>query len=176
MIDAGIRLIEPRDNPHVQRLVTDVLQEFGHTGPGFACHDPELKDMYATYQNPRSRYWVVVDKSTGSIVGGGGFSQLRGTKMEEGICELQKVYFYPQARGQGLGRQLVQLAIDAARQAGYREMYLETTPELKQALRLYEKLGFRHLDRHKGNTGHQEVCGNYMSLALAAPLPEPMVT
>jgi putative acetyltransferase len=64
------------------------------------------------------------------------------------------MYLTPSARNLGLGRQLIQLCMDQAKQLGYRKMYLETLPELSQAVRVYEKFGFHYLDGPLGNTGH----------------------
>jgi putative acetyltransferase len=64
------------------------------------------------------------------------------------------MYLVPQARGIGLGRRLIDECIAAARQKGYQKMYLETMPELKQAVKVYEKFGFTYLEGPLGNTGH----------------------
>jgi putative acetyltransferase len=170
----SIRLVEPADNPELKTLVQSVLGEFGCVGPGFASSDPELDRMYETYQVPGSRYWVIVDNETQQIMGGGGFCRLKGTSEEEGICELQKYYFYPELRGQGLGKRLLQQVVDAAQESGYQEMYLETVPQMASAIHLYERLGFSRLDCHKGNTGHHERCTVRMSRLLEPsgnPLP-----
>lgn len=160
------RLIQPPDNPAVAQLIVTVLEEFGYTGPGIASADPELQNLYQAYQQLDSRYWVILNPQSQQIVGAGGFARLRGATLEEGICELQKLYVYPHARGGGSGSKLLELAIQEARTCGYREMYLETFPDLAQAVKLYEKYGFQHLTAHKGNTGHQARCTIFMSLVL----------
>jgi putative acetyltransferase len=161
-----IRLIEPHDNPAIAQLIKDVLLQFGCSGPGHASDDPELNDMFSAYQGKDSRYWVVIHPQTGKLLGGGGFSRLKGTRPEDGICELQKLYFVAEARGQGLGHKIIERAMLEACKAGYREMYLETIPQLKQAVGLYEKFGFRHLDAPVGNTGHQARVTYFMSRPL----------
>ena len=69
-------------------------------------------------------------------------------------CELVKMYLLPQARGHGLGRLLIEKCIDAAAENGFKKIYLETMPELKQALHVYEKFGFEYLNGPMGNSGH----------------------
>lgn len=60
----------------------------------------------------------------------------------EGVCEMKRLYVHPEARGMGLGKALVAAIIDAAAQHGYREIKLDTLPQLKEALALYRGFGF----------------------------------
>lgn len=104
---------------------------------------------------PRSAYFVITRPSDDSVVlGGGGVAMLTGTKPEDGICELRKMYLLPATRGQGVGHKLIQLVMDQARALGFKGMYLETLPSMKQAHALYAKNGFKRLDKPMGNTGH----------------------
>ena len=64
------------------------------------------------------------------------------------------MYFLPTIRGQGLAKKLALLALDHARQNGFKRCYLETTAFLTDAIRLYEHLGFEHIDQPLGCTGH----------------------
>lgn len=161
----AFRPVTAEDNPAVANLIRTVLTEFGCVGEGFAYADPETDAMFETYQAPGSRYYVLTGHS-GQVVGGGGFSRLKGTTPEEAVCELQKLYFFSETRGRGLGRQLLEILITEARQAGYRRMYLETVPQMAGAIGLYKKAGFQPLDRHMGNTGHQVNCQIYMARVL----------
>lgn len=162
-----IRFIEPQDNAAVKAIVLQVLTDFGCIGPGYASNDPEINDMYTTYQETDSRYWVIEDLDTRKIIGGGGFSRLRGTTVEEGICELQKLYFLPEVRGLGLGKALMERILETATSLGYQEMYLESIPEMLAAISLYQKYGFQRLDEPKGATGHT-ACPVYMGRLLQA--------
>ena len=69
-------------------------------------------------------------------------------------CELVKLYLHPTARGKGLGRDLMFKCFDKAKELGYENIYLESMPELNQAVSLYEKIGFNHLGCSLGNSGH----------------------
>ena len=99
------------------------------------------------------------------IIGGGGISQLENST--ENICELQKMYFLPEARGKGLGFQMIQLCLAQAATFGYEKCYLETLPEMKAAQYLYQKTGFEYLCEPLGNTGHS-TCPVWMIKTLDA--------
>jgi ribosomal protein S18 acetylase RimI-like enzyme len=58
------------------------------------------------------------------------------------ICEMKRLFVHPAGRQTGLGEALATAVIEAARQRGYREMKLDTLPQLKQAINLYRSLGF----------------------------------
>jgi putative acetyltransferase len=64
------------------------------------------------------------------------------------------MYLLPKARGLGLGRHMIQQCLDWARAEGYQQIYLETMPELRKALKVYEKFGFEYLKAPMGNSGH----------------------
>ena len=70
------------------------------------------------------------------------------------VCELRKMYFKPEARGQGLGRAMLARCLEAARQNGYQRMYLETRQNMSEARRLYERNGFAPVTKPLGHTGH----------------------
>ncbi|MFH1142994.1 MAG: helix-turn-helix domain-containing GNAT family N-acetyltransferase, partial [Candidatus Eisenbacteria bacterium] len=81
------------------------------------------------------------------------FAQLNGgivgtcalLKHPGGMVELSKMAVEPQARGRGIGTALALAAIDKARAMGTDRLFLRTSPRLKEALRLYRRLGFRKL-------------------------------
>jgi len=65
--------------------------------------------------------------------------------MGEREFEISKMAVTSAAQGMGLGRRLMERAIDAARQRGASRLYLETNHVLTPAIALYESVGFRHL-------------------------------
>lgn len=153
-----IRPIQAKDNAAVKKLVVGVLAEHGIQGEGFAGVDPELDDMCAAYAGEDAAFYVI--ESAGAVLGVGGFATLAGTE-GEGIAELRKMYFKPALRGQGWGNQLLTLILSEAKKAGYRKMYLETTPDMKAAQAMYAKHGFKHRSDRLGDTGHSG-CGVFM--------------
>jgi putative acetyltransferase len=142
--------IEPGDDAAVAAIIRTVMPEFGASGEGFAIHDAEVGGMCAAYRAPRSAYFVV--RKDGRVVGGGGVAPLKGAA--PGICELRKMYFFPEARGFGQGERLLRLCLDEARRLGFETCYLETASRMTQAQRLYAKLGFTERATPCGATGH----------------------
>ena len=156
-----IRSIEKRDNLQIARVIRVVLVELGVPKIGTAYEDKSLDAMFENYQKEKADYFVVVEN--GEIIGGGGIAQL--DNYEGNVCELQKMYFLPVARGRGLGTEMIDLCLKTAKQLGYEKCYLETMSYMEAAQKLYKQYGFRYLDGPIGDTGHYS-CGVHMILDL----------
>ena len=148
--DFLFRPIRREDNEQVARIIRTVMTEFGAVGPGFSIMDPEVDEMFETYDTPRSRMYVM--ENEGQLYGCGGFGPLAGG--ETHICELKKMYFLKELRGLGFGKKLVLQSLEDARKAGYTQCYLETLAQMESANALYKGLGFRLLEGPMGDTGH----------------------
>jgi len=160
------RIVEP-DNLEIAKVIRDCLIEFGANGPGYAWQDPELDEMYQAYQRLDSVFLVVEQLGANgarSIVGGGGIAPLAGCdtkdaiedqkRLQEKVCELQKMYFAPSARGKGLGEKILLMLLEEAKSLGFTQCYLETLKRMDAANGLYRKMGFQAVDSPIGNTGH----------------------
>ncbi len=145
-----IRKIKPTDNPFIERIIKSSLVEFGLPMIGTAYEDEDTQHMYEAYQSNRAVYFVLEDN--GTIVGGGGIKELQDNT--DNVCELQKMYFAPEARGKGYGKIMFDKCMDAAKKIGYTQCYLESAGSLKVAIHIYEKNGFKHLEGPLGGTGH----------------------
>jgi putative acetyltransferase len=156
-----IRPITPDDDAAVAAIIRRVMPEFGADGPGFALHDAEVDAMCAAYRRPRHAYFVVTLE--GRVAGGGGVAPLAGG--EDDLCELRKMYFLPEARGIGAGSALLERCMEAARDFGFRRMYLETLTGMDAAQALYRRHGFAELPAPLGGTGHFS-CDRYYLRAL----------
>ena len=164
--DYSIRTIEPQDNQALALVVRNTLAEFGANKPGTVYFDPTTDALYEVFQKPRSIYYVVLKDD--KIIGGGGIYPTDGLPGD--TCELVKMYLLPEARGLGLGRLLIEKCLQFAKESGYKNVYLETMPELKNALKVYEKMGFKYLAGPMGNSGHFG-CELWMMMAIHAPIP-----
>jgi putative acetyltransferase len=148
--DFIIREIKPTDNKEVAKIIRSVILEMGAPKVGTAYEDKATDNMFETYQKEKSSYFVLEHNNT--IVGGAGIAQL--DNYDGNVCELQKMYFLPIARGKGLGSKLITICLEKAKELGFETCYLETLPYMKAAVKLYNKYGFKNLDKPMGNTCH----------------------
>ncbi|KGO92424.1 GNAT family N-acetyltransferase [Flavobacterium subsaxonicum] len=156
-----IRKIEPTDNAAIAAIIRNVFIELNAPLVGTAYADPTLDKLFEVYQTPKSAYYVV--EQDGQVIGGCGIAPLENG--DATVCELQKMYFAPQARGLGLGVQMITQCLDAAKSFGYSQCYLETLTDMKAAQKLYTKSGFTYLDSPLGCTGHSS-CPVWMIKSL----------
>ncbi len=147
---AIIRPIQKKDNPHIANAIRSVLIDFGVPKVGTAYADVTLDTMYEAYQKDRAIYFII--EIEGRIIGGAGVAQLDNS--EENICELQKMYFLPEARGIGLGTKMIDLCLEKAKEFEFDQCYIETMTYMKAAQTLYKKKGFEYIDGPMGDTGH----------------------
>lgn len=162
-----IREATATDDAAIAQVIRAVSAEYGLTADkGYSVADPTLDCLSQVYSQPGAKYWVI--ESAGQVVGGAGIAPLAHNA---GICELQKMYFMPEIRGKGLAKRLALQALNFARQTDYQNCYLETTAILKEAIALYEHLGFSYLSAPLGNTGH-DACEIAMLLPLQAESDE----
>ena len=145
-----IREIQPQDNAQLEQVIRACFHEFKIPLEGTAYTDSETPRMFEAYQAESEVYYVVA--SDDEVLGGGGIKSLNDS--EENICELQKMYFSPKVRGKGFGKLLFEICLKAAKNFGYEKCYLESAPQLKAAINIYECFGFEHLKSALGNTGH----------------------
>jgi len=144
------RHLEKEDNKSLAELIRSVFREFGIARPGTVYFDPTTDDLFALFSTPGSEYWIAEDD--GKIIGGCGVFPTPG--LPDGCAELQKLYLLSYYRGKGLGRELMEKSFGSARRLGYKQLYLESLPELGRAISLYEKAGFRNIPAPLGNSGH----------------------
>ena len=99
--------------------------------------EAELTGLPGAYAPPAGALLLAV-ASGGAAIGCVGVRAMA----EPGCCEMKRLHTTPSARGTGVGRVLATAAIEAAAQAGYRTMRLDTLPNMVEAQALYRSLGF----------------------------------
>ena len=156
-----IRPIELKDNQQLALAIRAVLIEMGVPKVGTAYEDKELDEMYETYDANRSRYFII--EKAGDILGGAGIAPLKDGAPN--VCELQKMYFMPDARGKGKGKEMIHKCLSFARAQKFDLCYIETMPNMLDAQTLYKKVGFEYIQHPMGNTGHSS-CPVWMTKSL----------
>lgn len=144
-----IREIEPADDRAVEAVIRSCLIEFGANHAGTAWEDPDLCRFSEIYASEGNCYWVA-QAASGRIVGGVGIG-----KLDEvwDVCELQKMYCLPEARGTKAAHALMAKALEYARRY-YARCYLETMENMIAAQKFYEKYGFERISEPLVPTAH----------------------
>jgi putative acetyltransferase len=145
----AIRKIQEKDNKEIEAVIRACLIEFGANHAGTAWADPDLGRFSEIYAKPGRAYFIAEDEN-GKLVGGVGIGELHGAPH---VCELQKMYLLPKARGTGLAGKLLSKALEYAK-IYYDKCYLETLPNMVAAQKFYEKHGFVRCCEAFGDTGH----------------------
>ncbi len=138
------RKIEAADDAEIARIIRSNLEKLGLNIPGTAYFDPELDHLSAYYHSRPDKCVYFIALEEGQVIGGVGVAEFDGI---EACAELQKLYLADAVKGKGYGKELMQIAEEWARAAGYRHLYLETHTNLSVALKLYEKAGYRQIEK-----------------------------
>jgi ribosomal protein S18 acetylase RimI-like enzyme len=141
---AEVRRATPDDAPDVARLLHDFNSEFDEPSPG------------VEFLARRVAKLIEAGEITVLVAGEGpdGLAQLRfrPSVWEEALeAYLQELYVVPDLRGHGIGRALLEAAMEAAREAGATFIDLDTSADDKAAMALYESAGF--INREGGPDG-----------------------
>lgn len=131
-------------------IIRKSLEDFNAVRQGTVYFDDSTDYLSDVFIAPRSAYFVI--EINDEIAGGAGFFPTEG--LPETMCELVKMYVAEKFRGKGYGQILLEKCMQEAGKAGYEKMYLESLPELVNAIGMYEKNGFHFIERSMGNSGH----------------------
>jgi carbonic anhydrase len=102
----------------------------------FQNFDQEMASLPGAYSAPAGRlFFAEVDGRPAGCVGIRPFT--------EGACEMKRLYVAPEERGRGVGKELALAAIKAAKELGYKRIFLDTLPAMRIAVKLYRELGFQ---------------------------------
>jgi carbonic anhydrase len=145
-MSSTLRLL-PSQKPDEIEAVRNLFREYaGSIGGGlcFQSFEKELADLPGDYAPPAGRlYLAYVKEEPAGCVG------LR--RIDEGVCEMKRLYVRPLYRGQGIGRQLVLALVRDGRALGYSKMRLDTLPSMKRAQELYRAMGFKAIDSYRAD-------------------------
>jgi ribosomal protein S18 acetylase RimI-like enzyme len=101
----------------------------------FQHFSEELSSLKSMYAAPVGT--IILAKTADEYVG-----CIAVRKFEERIAELKRMYVQPPHRGKGLGDALLKIALDKARELGYKKIRLDTLSHMTPAIALYKKYGF----------------------------------
>ena len=140
------RIIEPKDNLIIANIIRDNLKANKLDIPGTVYFDENLNNLSDFYlASPQRAYFIALDDND-NIIGGIGLAELG---FMDDTAELQKLYLTDAAKGQGLSYELIELVEETALNKGYKRIYLETHTNLKTAIHLYEKCGYKLIEKPK---------------------------
>lgn len=111
----------------------------------FQNFEEEMRSLPGKYAPPDGR--LILAYKDGEIAGG-----IALRKIEEGICEMKRLYLRENVRGGGIGSSLIEKLIEEARKIGYKKMRLDTfPPKMGKAVQLYESHGFYEIPPYYEN-------------------------
>lgn len=132
--------------PYIQQIKELIIEYTKRLGRdlSFQNLDDELKDPAKKYTSPEGELLVAVEGE--DVLG-----MIAYHKHSDTRCEMKRLYVKPSCRGMKLGEKLIEELIVHARQAGYKEMVLDTIVPLQSAIHLYKKLGFTECEPYYHN-------------------------
>jgi ribosomal protein S18 acetylase RimI-like enzyme len=110
----------------------------------FQQFDEELTRMAVDYNSPTGALFLAYDGDRPVACTG-----IR--KFDATTAELKRMFVRPEYRGQQLGQQLLQMAIQEAKRLGYQAIKLDTVPNMQAAIHLYRSFGFREIESYRFN-------------------------
>jgi GNAT superfamily N-acetyltransferase len=154
-----IRIIEavtPEQIQEAQTLFREYEKWFG-LDLCFQNFDEEVANLPGKYAGGDGRLLLaMVDEKAAGCIG------LR--KIEEGVCEMKRLFVRQNLQGRGAGKMLIEKLIAEARLIGYRKMRLDTyPPKMQKAVKIYESYGFRQIPPYYYNPYEEAL---YMELIL----------
>ena len=123
----------------VRILLEEYWNSFGFT-PCFQNFGDELAGLPGAYAPPAGRLALATVDDQSARGQAAGCIALR--RVDSHHAEAKRLYVRPAFRGVGLGRALMEWVMAEARAAGYREIVGDTMPVMRDALALYERMGF----------------------------------
>ncbi len=139
-----VQAMTPDEIEHSRRLF-GAYADWLNVDLCFQDFEAELAGLPGAYAAPRGR--LLLAKAGGEVAGSVALRPL-----EDGICEMKRLWVEPGFAGAGIGRRLAETIVEAGRAFGYRAMRLDTMPErLKAAGHIYATLGFKEIPDYYHN-------------------------
>ncbi len=156
-----IREVREEDNLQLATIIRGVFEEHDAPKNGTVYSDPTTSQLNELFRKERSVLWVA--ESEEQILGCCGIYPTEG--LPEDTVELVKFYLLYNSRGKGIGKSLMDQAVQSAVDFGFKHIYLESLPHFSKAISIYEKQGFITINQPLGNSGHTS-CNIWMTKKL----------
>ncbi len=143
---------DARDYADIGALMREYLTELG-VDLCFQDFEGEVADLPRAYAAPDGALLIARDATDamGQSSNAAGCSSAAGCvalrRVRDTLCEMKRLYVQPAHRGSGLGRRLVEAALDRAREMGFSRVCLNTVvPKMPAAVALYRSMGFVEIE------------------------------
>jgi len=145
----------------VKEIIRNAMADY-EEGKVMTATNRRLENLFQTYQGKGSV--MVVAKHGTELIGAAGIGPLHGLSLAEGLAEIRDLVVSSHYRRMGIGAKLIQACINFAKEQKYKTIYLETTPTMSGAQRLFKSFGFRAVveQNSRGTAVEQEVPGYYI--------------
>jgi putative acetyltransferase len=153
-----LRIARALAEPAISQART-LFREYAMSAGVEACFEDferELASLPGRYGPPLGRLLLALRQGPAGNEQPFGCVGLR--PLEDGICEMKRLYIRPAFRGEGAGRALVEAVIAEARAMGFRKMRLDTLPAMQEAQALYRRLGFLEIPAYLKNPTPHALC------------------
>lgn len=148
-MEVNVKLAYDKKND-IKELFREYTEMLVDHDPNFAKYleiqdyDSELHHLAEKYGQPEGRLYIaeVEHEAAGCIA-------LR--KIDEGNCEMKRLYVRPAFRGHKIASKLVVTIMEDAKKVGYKSVLLDTLPFLEGAIRLYKKMGFYEIESYNNS-------------------------
>ena len=146
--------IAPSEEQKVIELIKKNLRSFSEAGTVLASTFRRLERLHDIYQAPGSTFLVVRElDNPGEPIGSAGIGPMAALPPSEGIGEIREVVVDESYRGKGIGRTLLERCLVEARRFGYKRIYLEATPQMEKAQKLFLSFGFKPVQQKRSEEG-----------------------
>jgi GNAT superfamily N-acetyltransferase len=140
-----VSAVFPEDAGSVRKLFSEYVQNLG-VDLAFQGFDTELAQLPGKYIPPSGDILLARNHAGDALA----CVALRATTVRD-MGEIKRLYVRPAARGQGLGRRMVEVIVGRARELGYANVVLDTLVGMDAARRLYAEFGFHPIPPYYEN-------------------------
>ena len=128
----------------MREMIRRNMAAYEEAGSVLASTFRRLDSFDTVYVAVGSCFIVARDKGRdGLCVGGAGIGPLHGLSPSEGLGEIRDLVVESTYRGHGIGARILKRCLDEAKRLGYSRLYLEATPQMEHAQKLFLRFGFR---------------------------------